>query len=80
MLKVAGCLSTLGQGDLNDRANYYHQAQRIRQKGATHFYCHPNLNEYDQLDEGLICFITTNKKRIYSCQNIKLNKPEERFK
>ena len=41
----------IGQGDLNDRANYNHQEQCIKQKGATHFHCHLNSNEHDRLDE-----------------------------
>lgn len=41
----------IGQGDLNDRAKYHHQAQCIKQKGATHFHCHSNSNEHDRLDE-----------------------------
>ena len=41
----------LGQGDLNDRVNYHHQIECIRQKGATHFHCHTNSTENDRLEE-----------------------------
>ena len=49
-LKVTGPIY-IGQGDLNDRAKYHHQAQCIKQKGATHFHCHSNSNEHGRLDE-----------------------------
>jgi len=41
----------IGQGDLNDRVNYHHQTECIRQKGATHFHCHTNSAENDRLEE-----------------------------
>jgi hypothetical protein len=41
----------IGQGDLNDRANYHHQARCIRQAGATHFHCQKNTAERDRLAE-----------------------------
>ena len=41
----------IGQGDLNDRINYYHQIECIRQKGSTYFHCHTNSTENDRLEE-----------------------------
>ncbi len=41
----------IGQGDLDDRANYHHQIECISQKGATHFHCHTNSIENNRLEE-----------------------------
>ena len=41
----------IGQWDLNDRVNFHHQIECIRQKGATHFHCHKNSIENDRLEE-----------------------------
>lgn len=41
----------IGEGDLNDRANYHHQIACIKRKGATHFHCHKNAVEGNRLAE-----------------------------